>query len=169
MRDPRFWVIPALVSALALVGGAAAADHGMDQAHGGGQVVFDASDLERAGDTIGFTAQGGDFGASGQFTYVATSLAGAEMDRWQGQVDCLVVEGDTAELGGEIRSNPGSTVSGRFAVLVKDNGEPTEGQGTDTILIKYGEDVEGECEEDWSEVTELVLARGNARVHDGGS
>lgn len=168
--------VAVLAAAVALVPYAAFSSHGgpddndpRDWAAGGGQVVLDVSNLEAAGDSIGFNAttvlsQGG---VEGQVEYVATSLAGEEMDRWNGTVECFEVDGNEATLGGAIDGNQGSNASGRFALRVTDNGTPEDGEGSDVIVLSYGEDTAGDCSEgDFKDADELTLARGNATVHD---
>lgn len=136
-----------------------------DSARGGGQVVVSGQQLQRAGNTIAFTAQARPGGVGGQVEYVETSLAGSDegVPRWHGTPTCLRVSGDTAEIGGRIADNAGSTRSGFFAILVTDDGVPAE--GTDVIRIQYSDEA-SDCNEDWDDVDELDLARGNVRVHD---
>ncbi|HEX9695685.1 MAG TPA: hypothetical protein VGB64_05160, partial [Actinomycetota bacterium] len=113
----------ASILSLSLAASGAFASHGgpddgspMDWARGGGQVVLDPENLERAGDTLAFTAQvrppAGS--AEGRVQYVQTSEAGQDMELWNGSVDCLVVDGNTATIGGTILFGRG--VTGNFAI-----------------------------------------------------
>lgn len=137
-----------------------------DQVNGGGQVVLSGTDLEAAGDTVAIQAQNTPNAPNkGNVEYIETSLAGEEgVARWHGTVTCLAVEGDTAQLGGTIQAQ-GSTRAGYFAIEATDNGQPSEGAGVDVIKITYPDEAP-DCDEDFDDVDELTLARGNVRVHD---
>ena len=155
----RNLLIAVAVLAIAIPG-IASAGSPTDRATGGGQTLLNTTG---AGNTIAFTAQGTAEAAKGQVQFIDRSAGtGQSQVKFHGVVNCLVVEGNRAQIAGENRDT-----GAPFELSVVDNGE---GAAADDDLILFDNtDVDGDCSTDDSEddeEPELALARGNAQVYD---
>ena len=115
-----------------------------------------------AGSTIAFTAQGTPQVAKGQVQVVDRAAGtGQAQVKFHGIVQCILVEGNMAEIAGVERDT-----GDPFTLRVVDNGE---GANADNDLIFF-DDVEDDmrCETDDNDDddAQVALARGNAQVYD---
>lgn len=164
----RNYLIAVAVLALAVPGFANAGSPN-DRATGGGQILI-PSDGRGAGDTIAFTAQntgGANNAAKGQVQVVErTDGRGKGNVRFHGEVQCLIVQGNTAELAGTYKNGNGATTG--FILYAADNGEGAAdlaNNGADQIALTRTSDPT--CERDDSDDDgQTDLARGNAQVYD---
>ncbi len=147
----------AVVGAL-LLPVAASADPSVDQAMGGGQILF--STEGGAGSTIAFTAQGTAEAAKGQVQFIDRSGGkGRNQVKQHGEVTCIVVEGNVAKIGGVLRNGD------FFNLYVEDTGE---GHGNADVIFYDGMVDTPDCDFDTPSDDDLMaLARGNAQVRDG--
>ncbi len=167
MKGLRTTLLVALTACLAFepVTSRAAGDDGRSRAIGGGRVIL-SSQLEHMGNAVTFSVSSlprGD-NVQGRVNYVEVGPSGEGTGRWEGRPDCLVVEGDTAWIGGEIGDKYESEATGRFALRVTDGGAREEAMG-DVLEIAFGPNTRGDCT-DWSldDLTNLDLGRGTADV-----
>lgn len=153
------------VAAVAVLASPALAGSSVDRATGGGQILV-ASDGRGPGDTITFQARGTEAAATGSVN-VIDRVQGATAARGQGYhfkgtVQCLRVEGNTAQLSGVGTAADGTDTA--FIVVVVDNGQGAAAEN-DTINLLYTDDPS--CNEDDGDNDGAVeLARGNAQVYD---
>ena len=155
----RNLLIAVAVLAVAVPGMASAGSR-TDRATGGGQTLLSTPG---AGNTIAFTAQGTTDLAKGQVQFIDRSAGtGQSQVKFHGVVNCLLVEGNRAQISGENRDTHAP-----FELSVVDNGE---GAAASNDLILFDTtDVDGNCATDDSDdddEPELALARGNAQVYD---
>lgn len=153
----RNLLIAVAVLAIAIPG-IASAGSPRDRATGGGQILVTTG----AGDTIAFTAQGTPQEAKGQLQFIDRNGGnGQDNVRFHGVVDCILVQGDTAEIAGHERDT-----NDPFTLRVIDNGE---GAAAAADLI-YFDDVADDqpCVQDNNDDDDptTALARGNAQVYD---
>lgn len=151
---------------------------------GGGQVIA-SSDAEGPGDTIAWVAQlsGGVIGATdednpddvediyaarGQLQ-VVDRVAGRGRDQgiFHGNVTCIVPRGDnTTRFGGHGR-DPRTGVQNDFVVDLTDNENDSEDDAVAFQRLEPSDDPAQPCEEESStELRDVTLARGNAKIHD---
>lgn len=156
----RFKQFVSLTAAVALaVPLAATAGSSTDRATGGGQILLGT---QGAGTTIAFTAQGTSEAAKGQVQVVDRAAGrGQDQVKFHGIVECILVEGNMAEIAGRERDS-----NDPFTLRVVDNGE---GAAASNDMIFF-DDVEDDrrCESDDNDDDDLqvALARGNAQVYD---
>lgn len=160
----RNLLIAAAVLSLAIPG-FANAGAANDRATGGGQILL-SSDGKGAGDTIAFTAQntgGANDAAKGEVQYIdRTGGTGRGATRFHGDVKCLIVQGNTAELAGTFKNGTGETTG--FILYAADNGE---GLAADPDQILFTRTSDPVCDRDDSDDDgQTDLARGNAQVYD---
>src|SRR5688500_11548424 len=111
----RNLLIAVAVLAIAIPG-IASAGSSTDRATSGGQTIVDS---QGAGNTIAFTARGTVDAATGQVQYIdRTAGTGQAQVKFHGIVECLRVQGNTAELAGHERDSDQP-----FNLLVVDNGQ----------------------------------------------
>lgn len=151
----------AVVAMLAMTTGATAGSS-RDRATGGGQILVGT---RGAGDTIAFTAQqlaeGDDTAAKGEVQYInRTGGTGKGGIREHGDVFCIVVMGDMAEIGYHPKGDPDGDIDQLYVV---DGGEPN--QGNDIVFIDETPQSVCDFEED-DDDGEVALARGNVQVYD---
>lgn len=154
----RNLLIAVAVLALA-VPGIASARSATDRATGGGQILVSN---QSAGSTIAFTAQGTPEAAKGQVQVVDRSAGtGQSQVKFHGIVECILVEGNMAEIAGSERDT-----GDPFTLRVVDNGEGAN-DGNDMIFFDDVED-DARCEtdDDDDDDAQVALARGNAQVYD---
>lgn len=165
----RNFLIAAAVLSLAIPGFAGAGS-AYDRATGGGQILI-PSNGQGAGDTIAFTAQntgGANNAAKGQVQVVERGGTGRGKNnvRFHGEVKCLIVQGNTAEMAGTYKNGNGATTG--FILYAQDNGEGAAdlaANGADQIALTRTSDPT--CERDDSDDDgQTDLARGNAQVYD---
>jgi len=163
MKVLRTAVMIALTACLAFepVASRAAGDDGRSRVTGGGR-VFVSSQLERTGNTVSFSVSSLPRGDNviGRVTYVEQGPFGDGTGVWEARPDCLVVDGDTAWIGGEIdHVQGGSTAGGKFSLRVIDHGVRDEAMG-DIIEVAFGANVAGDCTDTGLDRASLELARG---------
>ena len=154
----RNLLIAVAVLALAVPGMASAGSR-TDRATGGGQILVST---QGAGSTIAFTAQGTPEAARGQVQFIDRSAGtGQSQVKFHGIVECILVEGNTAEIAGVERGT-----GDPFTLRVVDNGEGAAA-GNDMIFFDDVED-DARCEtdDDDDNDVQVALARGNAQVYD---
>ena len=158
MRGRALLVVLAVAVATAALAASAIAGSPNDRATGGGQVLVSSDG--GAGSTIAFTAQGTQEEAKGQVQWIDRQAGtGQSQVRLHGIVDCLIVEGDSAQIYGHNRDDEGDT----FQLFVTDNGEPNLGQD----IVAFNDEPVGTCEEpDDDDNGDTALARGNSQVYD---
>ena len=154
----RSLIVLALAGALSLGAVSAFAAPSEFKATGGGQTLIGTNG---AGNTIAFTAQGNPEAAKGQVQVIdRTAGRGQDQVKFHGIVECILVEGNSAEIAGQERDT-----GQPFTLRVVDNGE---GAAADNDLIFF-DDVEDdpECEsgDEDDEDPDIELARGNVQVH----
>ena len=134
-----------------------------DKATGGGQILV-ASDGRGPGDTITFQAQARPDGTStGMVNIIDRAGDGSGKGyHFRGDVTCIRVDGNTAQLAGTGEGPDGTT---GFTLVVVDNGEGSLADN-DTIVLQYRNDPTCD-EEDSDDDGAVELARGNAQVRDG--
>lgn len=148
------------VAVLALaVPGMASAGSRTDRATGGGQILVSTDG--GAGSTIAFTAQGTPVAAKGQVQFIdRTAGTGQSQVKYHGIVECILVNGNTAEIAGHER---GSATP--FTLRVVDNGE---GAGANDMIFfdDVADDRRCATDDNDDEDATVALARGNAQVYD---
>ncbi|HVM21487.1 MAG TPA: hypothetical protein VM307_16130 [Egibacteraceae bacterium] len=146
---------------------------------GGGQVIA-SSEAQGPGDTIAFVARlAGEvigqtegeediYAARGQLQVVNRSEGrGRDQDLFHGNVTCIVPRDDSTTRFGGTGRDPRTGAAMDFVVDLEDH----QDQGQDTIAFRRyepSEDPADPCErdDDVTELRDLRLARGNAKIHD---
>lgn len=162
-------ILSGAVLALALAGmGTGSAAPSTTKITGGGQTLVPSTG--GAGDTVGFNAQVRDGVASGQFQYVnrAGTGTGQAQQVAHGTVTCAAVFESVAGESGGVAAFGGQLRDGRaFRVDVTDDGQGDK--GSDMILVRTGDDAEGDneglCDEDDAPDQAPALDRGNVTIH----
>ena len=151
-----------IVAALAVAVPATAAMGGasFDRVTGGGQVIFDSSG--GAGNTIAFSARQVGEGADGEVQYVnREGGVGSAQRVVHGDVECLRVDGNRAEIAGRWNDEDGTP----FHILVVDNGPGGADDNYDIVTVTDVQDPTCDQDDD-DDDGELRLARGNSTVYD---
>jgi len=167
MHVRRLLMAAATVTAIAAVPSAAQAQSAgkTDKATGGGQVLLSSDDAKRS--TIAFTAQStttnpDDNAGKGQVQFIDRSNGGGKNAvKFHGVVDCIVVEGNRALIGGHDRDDEDVT----FELNVLDGGEPNQ----ERDMLYFDQSADGDCatEDRDDDEPDVALAKGNAQVRDG--
>ena len=159
MRARASLVVLAVAAVTAALAASAFAGSPTDRATGGGQILLSTPG---AGNTIAFTAQGTQEEGKGQVQFIDRSEGtGQSQVKFHGVVDCLAVNGNTAQIYGHDRDNEDDT----FQLSVVDNGEPNLGQDT----VAFSDDPVGSCSNPDDDTDgDTALGRGNAQVYDAG-
>jgi hypothetical protein len=152
----RAFAAALVVAALSVTGASAGSPN--DRVTGGGQTLVGT---QGAGNTIAFNAQTTADGAKGQVQVVDRSAGtGQSQVRFHGIVDCVTVNGNSAEIYGHKRDDAGDD----FTIYVMDNGE---GAAANNDLVFLNDNPQSPCElADDDDQGDVELARGNAQVYD---
>lgn len=131
--------------------------------------------MRGAGSTIAFVAQGqGASGAESARGQLQINDRLGAQGKFHGVVDCIIPDfafdtGEDADGDGENDTVSGVRFGGhvrqtgeRFLVDVVDNGQPSV--GTDMVNFRKGS-FSG-CNDDNDEAPEMMLGRGNVKIHD---
>ena len=157
MRARATLVVLAVAAATAALAASALAGSPNDRATGGGQILLGT---QGAGNTIAFTAQGTQEEGRGQVQFIDRAAGtGQSQVKFHGIVDCLIVDGNVAQIYGHNRDDAADT----FQLFVVDNGEPNLGND----MVAFNDDPVGSCSEpDDDDNGDTALGRGNAQVYD---
>ena len=130
---------------------------------GGGQIIASEQNGGGPGDTIALDAQQLDASnnsARGEVQYVPHASGGLN---WHGTVQCLVVNGNMARIGGAWTASDGST--GFFKIVLTDSDEGAPQTGNDMIYLNPNAS-DSNCAAQDSNESEADLGRGNFQLHN---
>jgi hypothetical protein len=128
--------IVAVALMLTLLPGRAVADHGIESAVGGGRTVPCVPGFICLAGSISFAAQDGPSGPRGSYHRLIRTETGTSVNL-RGEVDCLLVVGNTATISGDIVQESTGAGIERFMIIAVDNGPPEQGTATDAVTEHF--------------------------------